>query len=135
MLPRPSTPRQAAVTKKLLAARCNVDLEAGNGATALQVAERQAHAGIAKLIRSEQHKGADRAMKDTLLQVSPEQINKQQKDADRAMKEFLEVEGKDAAAAAAVSQKKNQAKKAGKGEQEARERDGSEAGREPAVPQ
>ena len=41
-----------AVTKQLLAARCNVDLQINTGATALQVAEGQGHAGIASLIRN-----------------------------------------------------------------------------------
>jgi ankyrin repeat protein len=94
-----------AVTKQLIAARCNVDLQAKDGATALQVAERQGHTGIATLIIRKQNRGK----KDTLLQASPAQ-----EDADRAMKELLEEEAKDAAAAAAVSQKKKQAKKAGK---------------------
>jgi hypothetical protein len=46
-----------AVTKQLLAARCNVDLQEDenglNGATALQVAERLGHVGIATLIRNQ----------------------------------------------------------------------------------
>ena len=40
-----------------------------------------------------------------LVQASPAQTKKQREDADRAMKELLEEEDKDAAAAAAVSQK------------------------------
>jgi hypothetical protein len=101
-----------AVTKHLLAARCNVDLRANNGATALQVAESQGHTGIATLIRNKKHKGADRGKKDTLVQASPEEMKIQQENADRAMKELLAEEDKDAAAAAAVSQKKKQVKKA-----------------------
>jgi hypothetical protein len=60
------------------------------------------------------HKSADRGKNDPQLQASPAQTKKLQEDADRAMKELLEEEDKDAAAAATVSQKKNQAKKAGK---------------------
>ena len=41
-----------AVTKQLLAARCNVDLKDTNGLTALQAAERLGHAGVATLIRN-----------------------------------------------------------------------------------
>jgi hypothetical protein len=44
--------RDAAVTKQLLAARCNVDLQAVNGLIALQLAEDEGHAGIASLIRN-----------------------------------------------------------------------------------
>jgi hypothetical protein len=73
-------------------------------------------------------------MKDTLLQVSPEQIKKHLKDVDRVMKKFLQEEGKDAATAAVLSEKKNQTKRAGKGEQEVREREGNETGREHVVP-
>jgi hypothetical protein len=40
-----------AVTKQLLAAHCNVDLQNNNGFTAVQTAERRKHAGIATLIR------------------------------------------------------------------------------------
>jgi hypothetical protein len=40
------------VVKQLIAARCNVDLQAKNGCTALQAAEGQGHAGIATLIRN-----------------------------------------------------------------------------------
>jgi ankyrin repeat protein len=72
------------VTKQLIAARCNVDLKTNNGLTALQVAERQGHAGVATMIRNRKHKGADRGKKDTLLQASPAQTKKQQEDADRA---------------------------------------------------
>ncbi len=86
-----------AVTKQLLAARCNV------------------HWCLATLIRNKKHKSADRGKNDTLVQASPAQTTeKQQEDADRTMKELLEEQDKDAAAAAAVSQKKQQAKKAGK---------------------
>jgi hypothetical protein len=91
-----------AVTKLLLAARCNVDLQAKDGATALQVAERYGHTGIATLIRNKKYIRVDRGKKDTLVQASPAQTKKQQEDADRAMKELLEEEDKDAAAAAAV---------------------------------
>jgi ubiquitin len=103
----------AAVTKQLLAARCNVDLQANNGATAQQLAEGQGHAGIATLIRNKKHKGADRGKKDTLQQASPAQTKKQQEDADRAMNELLEEEDKEKAAVAAGSQKKSKKKKAG----------------------
>ena len=41
----------AAATEQLLAARCNVDLQTKSGSTALQLAERQGHAGVATLIR------------------------------------------------------------------------------------
>jgi ankyrin repeat protein len=95
----------------MIAARCNVDIQDNSGRTALQVAQLQGHAGIATLIRNKNHKGADRAMKGTLLQVSPEKAKKQQEDADRAMKELLEAEEKSAAAAAACMQKKKKAKK------------------------
>ena len=44
----------ASVTKQLLAAHCNVDLQLKDGATALQVAERLGHIGIATLIRTRQ---------------------------------------------------------------------------------
>jgi ankyrin repeat protein len=60
-----------AVTKQLLAARCNVDLLTNDGATALQVAERQGHAGIATLIRNKTHKSADRGKKEAPQQASP----------------------------------------------------------------
>jgi len=40
------------VTKQLLAASCNVDLQDKNGRTAMQVAEVEGHAGIATLIRT-----------------------------------------------------------------------------------
>jgi hypothetical protein len=43
----------AAVTKQLLAARCIVDLQDENGFTALRVAVRLGHVGIATLIRNE----------------------------------------------------------------------------------
>ena len=97
----------AAVGQLLVAARCNIDLQA-QGLTALQAAERAGHARIATLIRNTRQKGA----KDVLLQTSPEKIKKQQEDADRAMRELLEEEEKEKAAAAAGSQKKKQAKKA-----------------------
>jgi hypothetical protein len=102
-----------AVTKQLLAARCNVGIQDDNDRTALQVAERQGYAGIATLIRNKKHKNADSGKKDTLVQASPAQTKKQQEDADRAMKELLQEEDKDAAAATAVSQKKKQANRAG----------------------
>jgi hypothetical protein len=99
----------AAVTKQLIAARCNVDIQDNSGRTALQVAQLQGHAGIATLIKRKNHKGADRAMNGTLLQVSPEKATKkQQEDADRAMKELLEAEEK---STAACIQKKKKAKK------------------------
>jgi hypothetical protein len=41
-----------AVTKQLIAARCNVDIQDRNGRTALQEAEDQGHTGIATLIRN-----------------------------------------------------------------------------------
>jgi len=111
-----ASPGHAAVTTQLLVARCNVDLQTYKGFTALQFAEVQGHAGIATLIRNEKLKSADRGKKDTLQQTSPEEIKKQQEDADRAMKELLEEKVKAAAGAgaSAVSQKKKQAKKAGK---------------------
>ena len=56
---------RSAVTTQLIEARCNVDLQANDGATALQCAEDQGHAGIATLIRNKKHKGADRGKKDT----------------------------------------------------------------------
>jgi ubiquitin len=52
------------------------------------------------------------AMKDNLLETSPEEIKKQQEDADRSMKKLLEEEEKAAGAPAAVSQKKKLAKTA-----------------------
>jgi hypothetical protein len=66
-----------------MAARCNVDLQTyKSGLTALQLAEREGHAGIATLIRNKKHKGADRGQKDSrLLQASPEEIKKQLEDA------------------------------------------------------
>jgi hypothetical protein len=100
------------VTKLLLEARCNVGLQDENGWTprriaavsgsqwyngliSLQLAERQGHtARIASLIRNINHNGADRTMKDALLQACLEHINKQQDDADRAMKDLLEEEEK-----------------------------------------
>jgi hypothetical protein len=42
----------SAVTTQLLPARCNVDLKANNGATALQYAQGQGHAAIVTLIRN-----------------------------------------------------------------------------------
>jgi ubiquitin C len=84
-----------------------------NGATAMQAAERQGHTRIATLIRNTTQKGADRGKKDTLLQASPAEINKQQEDADRAMKELLEEDEKEKTAVAAGSQKKSKKKKAG----------------------
>jgi hypothetical protein len=116
----------AAVTKQLLAARSNVKLQANDGATALRLAERQGHAEIAALIRNSKRKGADKGKKDTLLQASPAQTKKQQEDADRAIKELLEEEDKDAAAATTVSQKKKQAKKAGKERKERIRRDAAD---------
>ena len=66
-----------------------------NGLISLQLAERQGHtARIATLIRNINHTGADRTMKDALLQACPEQIKKQQDDADRAMKDLLEEKEK-----------------------------------------
>ena len=50
------------------------------------------------------------------------------------IQKFLQEEGKDAAAATVVSQKNNQTKRVGKGEQEVREREGNETGREHVVP-
>jgi ankyrin repeat protein len=47
----PSTGHEA-VTKQLLATRCNVDLQTKAGYTALQLAERQGHAAVARLIRN-----------------------------------------------------------------------------------
>jgi ubiquitin C len=98
----------AAVAQLLLAAHCNIDIQT-KGLTALQLAQRASHAGIATLIRNTKQKGA----KDVLLQASPEKIKKQQEDADRAMKELLEEEEKEKAAAAAGSQKKSKKKRAG----------------------
>ena len=104
----------AAVVQLLLAARCNIKLQTTGGETALLVAQRAGHTAIATLIRNANHKGAVRAMKDTMPQASPEQVKKQQEDADRAMKELLEEDEKEkAAAAAAGSQKKSKKKKAG----------------------
>ncbi len=61
---------------------------------------------------------ADRAMKDSLRQASPETTKKQQEDADRAMKEILEEEGQASATCVlAVSQKKKQAKQAKAGKE------------------
>jgi hypothetical protein len=47
------------VTKQLIAARCNVDLQTRTGATALQLAEDEGHARIATLIRNKKLKSAD----------------------------------------------------------------------------
>jgi len=77
------------------------------GRAALQVAEQQGRAQIATLKRNKEERGADRMMKDTLLQASPEEIKKQEEDADRAMKELLEEEDTAADAPAAVSYKKD----------------------------
>ncbi len=52
------------------------------------------------------------AMKDNLLEASPEEIKKQQEDADRGMTTRLEEEEKAAGAPAAASHKKKQAKTA-----------------------
>jgi ankyrin repeat protein len=83
----------AAVTQLLLAVRCNIDLQATNGITALQVAQRAEHAAIATLIRNTKQKRTE----DVLLQASPEKIKKQQEDADRAMRELLEEDEKEKA--------------------------------------
>jgi ankyrin repeat protein len=93
---------QAAVTKQLIEARCNIDLQTKGGETALQAAQRVGHPVIATLIRNAKRKGAVRVMKDTTLQASPDKRKKQQEDADRAMKELLEEEEKEKAAAAAA---------------------------------
>ena len=103
----------AAVAQLLLEAGCNIDLQTRDGETALQTAQLAGNTIIAKLIRNTKHKGARWAMKDVLLQPSPEVIKKQQEDADRAMKELLEEDEKEKAAAAAGSQKKSNKKKAG----------------------
>ncbi len=66
----------AAVSKQLLAARCNIDLETKDGLTALQIAQSWGLAGIATLIRNTQQEDADRAMKELLMH-------------ERAMKELL----------------------------------------------
>ncbi len=71
----------------------------------LQAADLKGQAGIAT--RKKKQKGADRAMKNILLQSTPEKIKLQQEDADRAMRELLEEEENEKADAAAVSQKKN----------------------------
>ena len=67
------------VTQQLLAGRCNcnVDLQMKDGFTAMQVALREGHFGIATLIRSTKPKGGVQAVKDTLLQASPEEIKRQ----------------------------------------------------------
>jgi len=75
-----------------------------------EVAEAKVCSGIAALVRKTKQKSAGRAIKDTLLQASPEEIKKKQEDADRVMMEILEEEQEAAVAAAAVSQKKKQAK-------------------------
>ncbi len=86
--------------------------------TALKVAESNGHVEIATMIRNRKQKGADRMMKDVLLQTSPEKFKRQQEDSDRAMKELLEEEEKSAAGAASVSQKKsNKSKKKKAGDQ------------------
>jgi hypothetical protein len=59
--------------------------------------------------RGKKQRGAGRAIKDTSLQVSPEEMKKQEEDADRAMRELLEEEEKTAGAPATASQKKKQA--------------------------
>ena len=100
------------VTKQLIEARCNIELQTKGGETALQTAQRFGHTAIATLIRNTKHKGAVRAMKNTTQQASPEKIKKQQEDADRAMRELLEEDEKEKnAAAAAGSQKKSNKKK------------------------
>ena len=48
----------AFVTKQLLAAHCNVDLQDNNGLAALQLAEEEGHAGIATLIRNKTQEAA-----------------------------------------------------------------------------
>jgi hypothetical protein len=50
------------------------------------------------------------AMKDNLLEASPEEITEEQEDAGRAMKKLFEEEEKAGGVPAAVSQKKKQTK-------------------------
>jgi hypothetical protein len=76
----------------------------------LQIAQRTGRNAIAMLIRRSKTNGADRALKDILLQTNPKKIKQQQEDADRARKELLEEEEKEKAAAFAGSPKKEQAK-------------------------
>jgi len=78
------------------------------------LAQRKGFGGIVMLLRmlDTKPKGADRAMKDSLRQASPETTKKQQEDADRTMKDLLEEEGQASATTVAVSQKKKQAKQA-----------------------
>ena len=82
------------------------------GRTALQLAQLKGFGGIVMLLRMQntKQKGADRAMKHSLRQASPETTKKQQEDADRTMKDLLEEEGQASATTVAVSQKKKQAK-------------------------
>jgi hypothetical protein len=89
------------------------------GRTALQLAQRKGFGGIVMLLRmlDTKQKGADRAMKDSLRQASPETTKKQQEGADRTMKDLLEEEGQASATTVAVSQKKKQAKQAKAGKE------------------
>jgi len=73
---------KAAITKQLLAARCNVDLQTNHGATALQVAERKGQ------------EDADRAMKEHLEEEDKDAaaaavVSQKKRRAEKAGKERL----------------------------------------------